>query len=155
MKNFLFGFVVFFLLVGNLLAIDIVTKSGKTYKNAKIERATERGLLVMHEIGAAIIPYSDLPDDLQKKYQADAERFKAEKATAEKQAEAKQASKSDAKATDSPQPASTQTTETPNPVTTSGSGETSSGGRTIYTGPRGGRYYINSNGNKTYIRKKK
>lgn len=27
-------------------------------------------------------------------------------------------------------------------------------GRTIYTGPRGGQYYINSNGNKTYIRKK-
>lgn len=24
-------------------------------------------------------------------------------------------------------------------------------GRTIYEGPRGGRYYINSNGNKTYI----
>jgi len=23
--------------------------------------------------------------------------------------------------------------------------------KTIYTGPRGGRYYINSNGNKTYI----
>ncbi len=28
-------------------------------------------------------------------------------------------------------------------------------GRTIYEGPRGGQYYINSNGNKTYIRKKK
>lgn len=27
-------------------------------------------------------------------------------------------------------------------------------GRTIQTGPRGGRYYINSNGNKTYIRRK-
>lgn len=26
--------------------------------------------------------------------------------------------------------------------------------RTIYTGSRGGQYYINSNGNKTYIRKK-
>ncbi|MBK6977996.1 MAG: hypothetical protein IPH28_13570 [Cytophagaceae bacterium] len=26
-------------------------------------------------------------------------------------------------------------------------------GRTIYEGPRGGRYYINSNGNKTYIKK--
>lgn len=25
-------------------------------------------------------------------------------------------------------------------------------GRTIYEGPRGGNYYINSNGNKTYIR---
>ena len=24
-------------------------------------------------------------------------------------------------------------------------------GHTIYTGPRGGRYYINRNGNKTYI----
>lgn len=28
-----------------------------------------------------------------------------------------------------------------------------SSGRTIITGPRGGKYYINSNGNKTYIRK--
>ena len=26
-------------------------------------------------------------------------------------------------------------------------------GRTIYVGPRGGHYYINSNGNKVYIRK--
>lgn len=26
--------------------------------------------------------------------------------------------------------------------------------RTIHTGPRGGKYYINSNGNKTYIRRK-
>ena len=26
-------------------------------------------------------------------------------------------------------------------------------GRTIYEGPRGGRYYINSNGNKTYVKK--
>ena len=24
-------------------------------------------------------------------------------------------------------------------------------GKKVYTGPRGGRYYINSNGNKTYI----
>ena len=28
-------------------------------------------------------------------------------------------------------------------------------GKTIYEGPRGGRYYINSNGNKTYITKDK
>ena len=27
-----------------------------------------------------------------------------------------------------------------------------SNGRVIYTGPKGGRYYINSNGNKTYIK---
>lgn len=30
----------------------------------------------------------------------------------------------------------------------------SSPSRTIQTGPRGGKYYINSNGNKTYIRRK-
>lgn len=29
-----------------------------------------------------------------------------------------------------------------------------SSGRTIYTGPRGGQYYINKNGNKTYIKRK-
>ena len=28
-----------------------------------------------------------------------------------------------------------------------------SGSRTIHTGPRGGKYYINSNGNKTYVKK--
>lgn len=28
-------------------------------------------------------------------------------------------------------------------------------GRTIYTGPQGGQYYINSNGNKTYVPKRK
>lgn len=27
-------------------------------------------------------------------------------------------------------------------------------GKTIYTGPRGGQYYINSNGNKTYVPKR-
>lgn len=27
-------------------------------------------------------------------------------------------------------------------------------GKTIYTGPRGGKYYINKNGNKTYIKRK-
>lgn len=29
------------------------------------------------------------------------------------------------------------------------------GGNTIYTGPRGGQYYINSNGNKTYVPKRR
>jgi hypothetical protein len=31
----------------------------------------------------------------------------------------------------------------------------SSGSHVIYTGPRGGRYYINKNGNKTYVKKGK
>jgi colicin import membrane protein len=40
------------------------------------------------------------------------------------------------------------------PVTTSSGSSTSSSGRTIYTGPRGGQYYINSKGNKVYIKHK-
>ena len=32
---------------------------------------------------------------------------------------------------------------------------TTSQGKTIHTGPRGGKYYINSKGNKTYVKKKK
>ncbi len=35
------------------------------------------------------------------------------------------------------------------------SSNSNSSGRTIYTGPRGGKYYINKNGNKTYIKKNK
>ena len=33
-------------------------------------------------------------------------------------------------------------------------GSTGGGSRTIQTGPRGGHYYINSNGNKTYVKHK-
>lgn len=43
-------------------------------------------------------------------------------------------------------PSSSSSTYTPTSSTTSS--------RTIYTGPRGGKYYINSHGNKTYVRKK-
>lgn len=38
----------------------------------------------------------------------------------------------------------------PNPTTTYSIPSTTSS-KTIYTGPRGGQYYINSNGNKTYV----
>ena len=37
---------------------------------------------------------------------------------------------------------------------TSSTNSTYSGGRSIHTGPRGGRYYYNSSGNRTYVRKK-
>jgi hypothetical protein len=45
--------------------------------------------------------------------------------------------------------------KTNNPIKLSeGDGLTPKTGGTIYTGPRGGQYYINKNGNKTYIRRK-
>jgi regulator of replication initiation timing len=37
-------------------------------------------------------------------------------------------------------------------VSSSSSSSSSSSGRTIYTGPRGGKYYINSKGNKVYVK---
>ncbi|RIV25117.1 hypothetical protein DYU11_07305 [Fibrisoma montanum] len=40
-------------------------------------------------------------------------------------------------------------------VSSPSSGYTPSTGATIHTGPRGGRYYINRNGNKTYISSKR
>ena len=49
---------------------------------------------------------------------------------------------------------STSSTGSASTSTESTSSSTSSD-RTIYTGPRGGKYYINSKGNKTYIKKKK
>lgn len=38
---------------------------------------------------------------------------------------------------------------------TTSTGEKTSSGRIIHTGPRGGKYYINKNGKKTYVKKKK
>lgn len=51
------------------------------------------------------------------------------------------------------EPDSTKNSESSSGIK-SGSSSGSSSGRTIHTGPRGGQYYINSNGKKTYIKKK-
>ncbi|MBC7524603.1 MAG: hypothetical protein H7239_09220 [Flavobacterium sp.] len=45
-----------------------------------------------------------------------------------------------------------QTYDSPNYSTQSYSSPNYSSNNTIYTGSRGGQYYINSNGNKTYVR---
>jgi colicin import membrane protein len=47
------------------------------------------------------------------------------------------------------EPNSTPSKAVSSPAKSSG---TTGSGRTIYTGPRGGKYYINSNGKKTYIK---
>lgn len=56
------------------------------------------------------------------------------------------------------QPTKLYSTSTYNSTTNHSSGSSSysgtSGAKTTYTGPRGGHYYINKNGNKTYIKKK-
>lgn len=53
-----------------------------------------------------------------------------------------------------PDKATPKTTSTKkNSTSATESSSSSSEGRVIYTGPRGGKYYINSNGKKTYIKR--
>jgi hypothetical protein len=54
------------------------------------------------------------------------------------------------------EPTSTSTSSSTNTPKSSlnNSSSSSYGGRVIQTGPRGGQYYINSHGNKTYIKRK-
>lgn len=47
-----------------------------------------------------------------------------------------------------------QNSITSNQTKANSSSGTTSSGRTLITGPRGGTYYINKNGNKTYVKKK-
>ncbi|MBO4520301.1 MAG: hypothetical protein J5787_03765 [Alphaproteobacteria bacterium] len=125
------------------------------------------GLAVTHEYGAATIPFSDLPDNLREKYSEQEKKFEAEKqARAEamrKQQEAnrqreqkKETSVESANLGNLPSK-SGENAQNSEKKTSAARGPTVeyTGPRTIYIGPRGGRYYINSHGKKTYIRRKK
>ncbi len=48
----------------------------------------------------------------------------------------------------------TSTTNNTTPQTTTPSYKSDNSSRVIHTGPRGGKYYINKNGKKTYVKKK-
>ena len=77
---------------------------------------------------------------------AKAEKSKAEKAVTEKTTKAKKETTSAKKTAEVKLKETTEKApKTPDKVT----GEYN--GKKVYTGPRGGRYYINKNGNKTYI----
>jgi colicin import membrane protein len=52
-----------------------------------------------------------------------------------------------------PESTSASSSKSSSVSSSSNAASSSYGGRTIYTGPRGGKYYINKNGNKTYIKK--
>ena len=56
------------LAVLSVMAADLTTKTGKTYKEYEIDRATPHGLSIFHESGTAVIPYAELPDELRGKY---------------------------------------------------------------------------------------
>lgn len=68
--------------VFNIYSDDLVTKSGKVYKNFKIVKVTHLGVTVSHSYGMKNIPLSELPDDLAaeygNQYKAKKDRFDAE-----------------------------------------------------------------------------
>lgn len=80
MKLFISIFFAILFIAGDLFAIDLATTLGKNYKDVEIVRLPERGLLIMHESGAGVIPYPELPGDLQKKYQYHVVQFNASQA---------------------------------------------------------------------------
>lgn len=66
-------------------AADLTTKSGKVYTKYSVDGPSVKGLVIFHELGAATIPYADLPDDLRAKYKADEEKAAAEQKAQEEQ----------------------------------------------------------------------
>ena len=48
--------------------IDITTKSGVAYTNCTITRVEPNGITVLHAVGIAKIPFTELPKELQAKY---------------------------------------------------------------------------------------
>ncbi len=129
-------------------AEDLSTKSGKIYRDIAGKRATAFGLSFTHESGAATVPYADLPDEMQEEYKEFKEKISLK---TEKKASAVPSS---VPSTSSRETIVTEKKASAVPSSTTSVSSTGSGARTTYTGPRGGTYYINKNGNKTYIKKK-
>ncbi len=70
----------------------ITTRSGVTYERCKVRRVEPDGLNVFHSKGIAKIPFSELPEEYQKKYGYDAEQaatYSKQKAEARRRAAAR------------------------------------------------------------------
>jgi hypothetical protein len=59
------------LLGGKVLALDITTLSGKTYKNCQILAVEADRLRIMHSTGVTSIEFDDLPEPIRKRYHYD------------------------------------------------------------------------------------
>ncbi len=78
-------------LVLSSFAEDLVTRSGRTYKNYEIRNVTLRGVDISHDTGAASVPFEDLPEafvsahsDIENKLkEREEKRLAAEKARQE------------------------------------------------------------------------
>lgn len=85
------------LLHANAIAAEVVvlpeltTTKGKKYVNVKVREVTPAGLRIMHDLGVRFVPFSELPDELKKRFGYDAEaeeKYKKEQAAAEEEQQA-------------------------------------------------------------------
>src|SRR5437867_4416651 len=73
----------FFLLVPNLLAMDITTLDGKTYPNCRISRVYPDSVCILFSGSGARVKFMNLPESLRSEYGFDPGRAEAfEKAEA-------------------------------------------------------------------------
>lgn len=60
-----------FLSMAPAAAEDFTSKSGKVFKNYRILKSTEQGVMISHSEGVAYLIYSDLPDEVAGPYSPD------------------------------------------------------------------------------------
>ncbi len=120
---------------------DIELANGSVYRKTTIAALGNGNVTLLHAAGTIEIPAGQLP----KKYLA---TFTARQLAALKQPNAAPAAPASA-----PNPSDRAASAATAPATAAAT-ETDAAGRTIFTGPRGGRYYLNDSGKKVYLKKR-
>ncbi len=128
---------------------DIVLKDGTVYRKTSINSLGSGFVFISHLDGNAKIAYKDLPE----KYLS---TFTRKQLEAVKQTPKKNKSLQTAAAPNTTQVNKNSAAVPQNVSQINGtpSGEVTKDGKIIYIGPKGGRFYINSNGKKVYIKQK-
>ena len=81
MKSILLSLIAFVIIAVPVTAQDkldaLTTTSGKTYKDVTVKGAGALGISIKHSTGFAKIPFSDLSEEIRKKYNYDPKKAKA------------------------------------------------------------------------------
>ena len=66
---------------GNVVADDFKTTDGKEYKNVKVKRVEPDGIVLISKSGISKIYFTELPKEVQQRFNYDAEKAAAQEAT--------------------------------------------------------------------------
>lgn len=135
---------------------DLVLVSGKTYRRITVLAVGNHQLRISYAEGEAIVPETELPPIFLSILTTKQRRLLTSPMLTlllNPSADSQKTAPSDTGSSSETAAASSNVNSTS--AGTVGTGlatGVASGGRTIYTGPRGGHYYINSKGNKVYVK---